>query len=83
METKRKKKCKITKWTVTGETISLPEKKKKLILESPDSDAEGPFRDSDHTGSATENSPHTLQWQTFFNFTAPLEKIAFSKYKHQ
>ena len=61
METKRKKKHKTTKRTVTSETVSLPEKnKKKLISESPDSDAEGPFRDSDHTDSATEISPHTL-----------------------
>ena len=59
-ETKKKKKCKITKCTVTSETVSPPEKKKKLISESPDSEAEGPFRDSDCTESVSENSPHPL-----------------------
>ena len=58
-EIKKKKKRKTTKCTVTSETISLPEKKKKLISESPDPKAEGPFRDSDRTESALENSPHT------------------------
>ena len=48
-ETKKKKKRKITKCTVTSETVSLPEKKRKLISESPDPEAEGPFRDLDHT----------------------------------
>ena len=59
-ETKKKKKRKITKRTVTSETVSLPEKKKKLISESPDSEAEGPFRDSDHTESVSENFSHPL-----------------------
>ena len=45
------------KRTVTSETVSPPGKKKKIISESPDSQAEGPFRDSD-TMSAPENSPH-------------------------
>ena len=59
-ETKRKKKHKITKCTVTSETMSPPEKKVKLISESPDSEAEGPFRDSDLTESVSENSSHPL-----------------------
>ena len=59
-ETKRKKKHKITKRTVTSETVSPPEKKAKLISESPDSEAEGPFRDSDLTESVSENSSHPL-----------------------
>ena len=58
MEMKKKKKQKATKRTVTSETISSPEKKRKLISESPDSEAEGPFRDLDHTESAPEGSPH-------------------------
>ena len=56
----KKKKCKITKCTVTSETVSLPEKKKKLISESPNPEAEGPFRDSDRTESVSGNSPHPL-----------------------
>ena len=60
METKKKKKRKITKRTVTSETVNLLEKKKKLISESPNSEAEGPFRDSDHTESVSGNSPHPL-----------------------
>ena len=57
MEIKRKRKCKPAKCTVTSETVSLPEKKKrKVISESPDSQAEGPFYDSD-TASAPDNSP--------------------------
>ena len=59
-ETKKKKKCQITKRTVTSETMSPPEKKKKLISESPDSDAEGPFRDWDPTESVSDNSSHPL-----------------------
>ena len=59
-ETKRKKKRKTTKRTVTSETVSPPEKKVKLISESPDSEVEGPFRDSDHTESVSENSSHPL-----------------------
>ena len=57
-ETKRKKKCKTTKRTVTSETVSPAEKKVKLMSESPDSEAEGPFRDLDHTESVSENSSH-------------------------
>ena len=60
METKKKKKCKITKHTVTSETMSPPEKKRKLISESPNLEAEGPFRDLDHTESVSEDSPHPL-----------------------
>ena len=57
MEIKKKRKRKSVKRTVTSETVSPPGKKKKIISESPDSQAEGPFRDSD-TMSAPENSPH-------------------------
>ena len=57
-EIKKKRKRKSVKRTVTSETVSPPGKKKKIISESPDSQAEGPFRDSD-TMSASENSPHT------------------------
>ena len=42
----------------TSETVSPPEKKKKKVIsESPDSQAEGPFYDSDTT-SAPGDSPH-------------------------
>ena len=57
-ETKKKRKRKSVKRTVTSETVSLPEKRKKIISESPDSQAEGPFCDSD-TVSVSESSPHT------------------------
>ena len=62
-EVKKRKKKKWTtpKCTVTSETVPAPEKKRKVISESPDSEAEGPFRDSDHTESASENSPNTNQ----------------------
>ena len=56
---KKKRKRKSVKCTVTSETVSPPEKRKKIISESPDSQAEGPFCDSD-TVSASEDSPHTL-----------------------
>ena len=56
-EIKKKRKRKSVKRTVTSETVSPQGKKKKIISESPDSQAEGPFRDSD-TISASENSPH-------------------------
>ena len=59
-ETRKKKKRKITKCTVTSETVSPPEKKRKLISESPDPEAEGPFRDSDLHESISEDSPHPL-----------------------
>ena len=59
MEMKKKRKCKSVKHTVTSETVSPPEKRKKIISESPDSQAEGPFCDSD-TVSAPEDSSHTL-----------------------
>ena len=56
-EIKKKRKRKPAKCTVTSETVSLPEKKKrKVISESPDSQAEGPFYDSD-TASAPGDSP--------------------------
>ena len=58
-EIKKKRKHKSVKRTVTSETVSPPEKKKKIISESPDSQAEGPFRDSD-TISAPEDSSHAI-----------------------
>ena len=58
-EIKKKRKRKSVKRTVTSETVSPPEKKKKIISESPDSQAEGPFCDSD-TMSAPKDSSHTL-----------------------
>ena len=59
MEIKKKRKRKSVKHTVTSETVSLPEKRKKIISESPDSQAEGPFCDSD-TMSVSEASSHAL-----------------------
>ena len=59
METRKRKKRKSSKCTVTSETVSPPGKKKKVISESPDSQAEGPFYDTD-TISVPEDSPHTL-----------------------
>ena len=56
-EIKKKRKCKSVKRTVTSETMSPPEKRKKIVSESPDSQAEGPFCDSD-TVSVSEGSPH-------------------------
>ena len=56
-EIKKKRKRKSVKRTVTSETVSPPEKRKKIISESPDSQAEGPFCDSD-TVSVSESSPH-------------------------
>ena len=59
---KRKKKRRVTlKCTVISETIPMVEKRARVIPESPDSEAEGPFRDSDHTVNAPENSPNTSQ----------------------
>ena len=59
-EIKKKRKRKSSKCTVTSETVSPPEKrKKKIISESPDSQAEGPFCDSDTT-SAPEDSSHAI-----------------------
>ena len=55
----KKKKRKTVKHTVTSETVCPPEMKRKLISESPDSQVEGPFHDSEHTESALENSSHT------------------------
>ena len=54
-----KRKRKSVKHTVTSETVSPPEKRKKIISESPDSQAEGPFCDSD-TVSVPEDSSHAL-----------------------
>ena len=59
METRKRKKRKSAKCTVTSETVSPPEKKKKVISESPDSQAEGPFYDTD-TISVPKDSPHAL-----------------------
>ena len=42
-EIKKKRKHKSVKCTVTSEMVSPPEKRKKIISESPDSQAEGPF----------------------------------------
>ena len=58
-EIKKKRKRKSVKRTVASETVSPPEKRKKIISESPDSQAEGPFRDSD-TISAPEDSSHAI-----------------------
>ena len=58
-EIKKRRKHKSAKCTVTSETVSPPEKKKKVISESPDSQAEGPFYDTD-TVSAPEGSPHAI-----------------------
>ena len=58
-EIKKKRKRKSVKCTVTSKTVSLPEKRKKIISESPDSQAEGPFCDSD-TMSVSEASSHAL-----------------------
>ena len=55
-EIKKRRKRKSAKCTVTSEMVSPPEKK-KVISESPDSQAEGPFYDTD-TLSAPEDSPH-------------------------
>ena len=59
MEIKKKRRCKSVKCTVTSETVSPPEKRKKIISESPDSQAEGPFCNSD-TMSASKDSSHAL-----------------------
>ena len=59
MEIKKKRQRKSVKRTVTNETVSPPEKKKKIISESPDSQAEGPFCDSD-TMSVPEDSSHAI-----------------------
>ena len=58
-EIKKKRKCKSVKRTVTSETVGLPEKRKRIISESPDSQAEGPFCESD-TMSVSEDSSHAL-----------------------
>ena len=57
--TRKRKKRKSAKGTVTSEMVSRLEKKKKVILESPDSQAEGPFYDTD-TISVPEDSPPAL-----------------------
>ena len=54
-EIKKRRKCKSAKCTVTSETVSPREKKKKVISESPDSQAEGPFYNTD-TVSVPEDS---------------------------
>ena len=56
-EIKKKRKRKSVKRTVTSKMVSLPEKRKKIISESPDSQAEGPFCDSDMM-SVSEASSH-------------------------
>ena len=59
MEIKNERKRKSVKRNVTSKTVSPPEKRKKIISESPDSQAEGPFCDSD-TMSVPEDSSHAL-----------------------
>ena len=59
MEKKKRRKHQSVKCTVTSETVSPPQKKKKVISESPDSQAEGPFCNSD-TVSAPEDSSHAI-----------------------
>ena len=56
-EIKKRRKRKSAKCTVTSKRVSPPQKKKKVISESPDSQAEGPFYDTD-TVSAPEDSLH-------------------------
>ena len=58
-EMRKRKKRKSAKCTVTSEMVSPPEKKKKVISESPDSQAEGPFYDTD-TISVPDDSPPAL-----------------------
>ena len=58
-EIKKRRKRKSAKCTVTSEMVSPPERKKKVVSESPDSQAKGPFYNTD-TVSAPEGSPHTL-----------------------
>ena len=59
-EKRKRRQHKPTKCTVTSETVSPPEKKKKKVIsESPDSQAEGPFHDSD-TMSVPEDSSHAI-----------------------
>ena len=58
-EIKKRRKRKSAKCTVTSKMVSPPERKKKVVSESPDSQAEGPFYNTD-TVSAPEDSPHTL-----------------------
>ena len=60
-KTEVKKRQAVPKCTVTSETVSTPEKRRKVVSDSPDPEAEGPFRDSDRTESAPENSPKTNQ----------------------
>ena len=57
MQIKKRRKRKSAMCTVTSKTVSPPEKKKKVMSESPDSQAEGPFYDTD-TVSVPEDSPH-------------------------
>ena len=59
MEIKKRRKRKSARCTVTSKMVSPPEKKKKVISESPESQAEDPFYDMD-TVSAPEDSPHAL-----------------------
>ena len=58
-ELKKKRKRKSVKRTVTSEMVSPPEKRKKIISGSPDSQGEGPFCDSD-TVSVSDDSPHAI-----------------------
>ena len=56
-ETKKRRKHKPAKCTVTSKMVSPLEKRKRVISESPDSQAEGPFYNTD-TVSVPEDSPH-------------------------
>ena len=74
-EKKKKKRWKATKRTVTSETVSSPEKRRKLVSESPDSEAEGPFRDSDRR--VHQRAPPTSPSGDFsISLTTPLQRTA-------
>ena len=76
METRKKKKCKITKRTVTSETVSLPEKKRKLISESPNPEAEIRTTLSVYQRTLLTPSSGTL----FITSPALLRRIAFDAF---
>ena len=88
-EIKKKRKRKPAKCTVTSETVSPPErkKKKKVISESPDSQAEGPFYDTD-TVSAPEDSlsHHLVVTSTIFTTSLsgylPFATTSAADYSH-
>ena len=55
-EIKKRRKRKSAKCTVTSEMVSPLEKKKKVISESPDSQDEGPFYDTDTVSVPKDSS---------------------------